>query len=156
MKIGIVSDTHGQADKLLKLIQRHPEIDYWLHAGDGAPDCEVVRQKTKAKIFAVAGNCDGFQVAKAEEWLNFDKVLIWLVHGHRENVKLGLRELEWAARQAGASAVVFGHTHISLVEERDGLWLLNPGSLADKMGSYIVLEILDGAIFRVKKCIEAK
>ena len=60
MKIGIVSDTHGQADKLLKLVQEHPEIDYWLHAGDGASDCEVVRQKTKAEIFTVAGNCDGF------------------------------------------------------------------------------------------------
>ena len=151
MKIGIVSDTHGQADKLLKLVQEHPEIDYWLHAGDGASDCEIVRQKTKAKIVAVAGNCDGFQVAKAEEWLNFDNVLVWLVHGHRENVKLGLQELEWTARQAGASAVVFGHTHMSLAEERDGLWLLNPGSMADKSAPYIILEVLNGAIWDVKR-----
>ena len=153
MKIGIVSDTHGQADKLLKLVQEHPEIDYWLHAGDGASDCEVVRQKTKAEIFTVAGNCDGFQVAKTEEWLSFDIVLIWLVHGHRENVKLGLRELEWTARQAGAKAVVFGHTHTSLAEERDGLWLLNPGSLAECSDSCLVLEILDGAILDVKRAI---
>lgn len=109
-----------------------------------------MRQKTKAKMIAVAGNCDGFQVAKAEEWLNFDKVLIWLVHGHRENVKCGLQELEWTVRQAGAKAVVFGHTHISLTEERDGLWLLNPGSLADMSTPYIILEVLNDSIFHVK------
>ena len=33
-----------------------------------------------------------------------------------------------AAREAGAQAALFGHTHQSLAEQRDGLWLINPGT----------------------------
>ena len=50
----------------------------------------------------------------------------------------------------GCEAVLFGHTHLPVVEEHDGVWLLNPGSPTERrrgpFHSMLVLEIEAGKI----------
>ena len=49
---------------------------------------------------------------------------------------------EDAAREAGADAALFGHTHRPFCERRAGILCLNPGTLA--RGQYAVLTVADG------------
>jgi putative phosphoesterase len=50
----------------------------------------------------------------------------------------------------GADVVVFGHSHIPLNADVDGLRLFNPGSPTDRrrqpVGTYGVLELEDGVV----------
>ena len=43
-------------------------------------------------------------------------------------MKSGLTRLTLEARRVGAQLALFGHTHRALLEEQDGLWLMNPGA----------------------------
>ena len=54
-------------------------------------------------------------------------------------------QLVEAAREKGCNAVFFGHIHVPVLEEEDGVLLVNPGSLAfprqrGRRPSYAVLE----------------
>jgi uncharacterized protein len=55
-----------------------------------------------------------------------------------------------AARFPGCAAVVFGHTHLPVVERHDSTWLLNPGSPTERrrgpFHSLIRLEIDAGEV----------
>jgi predicted phosphodiesterase len=52
-----------------------------------------------------------------------------MTHGHLHHVKSGCYSIIGAGREAGAKAVLFGHTHEALCLQReDGIWILNPGS----------------------------
>jgi putative phosphoesterase len=54
------------------------------------------------------------------------------------------------ARFPGCDAVLFGHTHLPVVERHAGVWLLNPGSPTERrrgpLRSMLVLEIEAGEI----------
>lgn len=60
------------------------------------------------------------------------------------------REERLCARFPGCDAVVYGHTHVPQVEERDGVWILNPGSPTDRRKepahSMLELEIAGGKL----------
>jgi putative phosphoesterase len=60
-----------------------------------------------------------------------------------EDVRIGMvhipgpaagREERLLRRFPGCDAVVFGHTHLPLVERSGGVWLLNPGSPTERRG----------------------
>ena len=56
-------------------------------------------------------------------------VELFMTHGHRHNVKMGLGALLKDARASRGDAVLYGHTHqADCRREPDGLWILNPGS----------------------------
>ena len=54
---------------------------------------------------------------------------IFYTHGHLYSVKTELGGLLQAARELDANVVLFGHTHQPLCTYREGVHLLNPGSL---------------------------
>jgi putative phosphoesterase len=45
------------------------------------------------------------------------------------------REARLVARFPGCDAIVYGHTHVPQVEEREGVWILNPGSPTERRSS---------------------
>ena len=65
-------------------------------------------------------------------------------HGHPFHVKFGLAELEQAAREAHADICLFGHTHQQMTDYRDGVYLMNPGAVAE--GCYGMVDITPGGI----------
>jgi putative phosphoesterase len=157
MRIGVVSDTHlprfGRAlPRALRDALASARVDRILHAGDfTAPDV-VALLEAIAPLDAVAGNNDGPALVERfgrRRIVEADGARIGLVHG---DVGPGRTTPERAARAFGGDevdVVVFGHSHIPLVERlADGRWLLNPGSPTDKRRqprySWAILDIRDG------------
>ena len=73
--------------------------------------------------------------------------MLYMTHGHRHNVKLTRGLLLKDARAAGVAAVLYGHTHeAECIQERDGLWVMNPGSCGYGGGSVGLMEVENGTI----------
>ena len=148
MKICVFSDSHGDPDKMTEII-REEKPDQVFFLGDGESDIEEVRRTFPyLAVAAVRGNCDLFSELPADRSCTVGGVRCFLTHGHRYGVKYdpfceGLRA---AAVHNGARAAFFGHTHEAYLDERNGLLVMNPGSVRGYGASYGVLEIRDGEI----------
>ena len=131
MRIGILGDTHGDANAVRQSVSAIGTADVWLHTGDFFRDSLLISALTGEEVIAVRGNCDGHTDAKPDEFVEISGYRIWLTHGHRNAVKQGLSELESWAYRYEADIVVFGHTHQALNETENGILFFNPGSAAE-------------------------
>ena len=119
--VGVISDTHG----LLRpqAIDALRGSDMIIHAGD-VGNAEVIdRLGSIAATFVVRGNIDKGQWAArlpTTELVAIGELYFFVLH------EISQLELDPAA--AGFAAVVFGHSHQPLIETRDGVLFLNPGS----------------------------
>jgi putative phosphoesterase len=120
-EIGVISDTHGlvRPEALAAL----GGVDHILHAGD-IGDPSVLEQLTLlAPVTAVRGNNDRgrwVSVIPPSAILEVGDVRIYVVHD--------VKALRLDPRKARLAAVVAGHSHRPVVEDRDGILFLNPGS----------------------------
>ncbi|CCV64311.1 Predicted phosphoesterase [Alteracholeplasma palmae J233] len=128
MKILITGDIHGKLDLLEQVIEKHPDIDYHLNTGDLSISIKDISQND---IIAVKGNADIYVTLPESRILNIDNEVIYLTHGHIENVKYGLNKLREKAKLQKATICIFGHTHKPLIELYDDILYLNPGSLKE-------------------------
>ncbi len=119
--LGLISDTHGllrpEAEAALAGCERI------LHAGDIGDPAVIGALERIAPVVAVRGNVDTAPWARAypeTEWLSHGGSDFYLLHN--------LRQLDLDPAAAGIEVVVSGHTHRPLVEERDGVLYINPGS----------------------------
>ncbi len=131
MRVLGLSDSHGDLAfmrRAVELIRPHGII----HLGDHYEDGERLgREFPHLPLWQVAGNCDRAGLFGHPEQLcpEIFGARVYLTHGHREGVKLGLGGLLRRAREQGVQAALFGHTHQALCQrEEDGLWVLNPGT----------------------------
>jgi len=131
----ILSDTHGNMERVRRVLSLCGDIDGILFLGDGERDMDTLRQEYPALPFVgVRGNCDFFPRLPVARVCTLAGHTLWLTHGHAYGVKSGTERLEAMAFEVGADAVLFGHTHHAVeqtVEAPDGrrLILFNPGSL---------------------------
>lgn len=120
-KIGCISDTHG----LLRpqAIAALEGSDIILHAGDvGVAEILDSLQKI-APVCAVRGNVDygeGLSNLPITEVVEFAKQHFYMIHI--------LDDLDIDPAAAGMEMVIYGHSHIPSIEERNGVIFLNPGS----------------------------
>jgi uncharacterized protein len=123
--IGILSDTHG----LLRpfVLDRLKGCDLILHAGDiGSPDILELLQRT-APVKAVRGNTDtgaALHELPSDIIVEIDKVFVYMMHD------IASMDIDPAA--AGISVVVSGHSHVPRIEQRNGIFYVNPGSAGPK------------------------
>ena len=61
---------------------------------------------------------------------------IFMCHGHKYGVKYGYNSIYYRGKEVGADIVLFGHSHLPIIEEYDGLILMNPGSISHGMGRF--------------------
>ncbi len=125
--LGILSDTHGL---LRPEVFTHLEgVDLILHAGDvGMPDL-LVELEAVAPVLAVHGNTDGFALrARTPDIIqqNLGGANVVLLHGHQFGRSPNPNNLREAFPEA--DLIVFGHTHVPLLEEEYGCVFVNPGS----------------------------
>lgn len=168
MKLLIASDIHGSAYYCKKLLdayekegaQRMVLLGDILYHGprndlpaEYAPK-EVIRMlnEKKQEIYAVRGNCEAevdqmvleFPVL-ADYMLLFegDKV-IYATHGHvyNENNLPPMKQ---------SDVLLHGHTHVLRAEQKGGLLILNPGSVAiPKEGNPPTYAVLENGVFSIK------
>ena len=146
MKLAILSDTHGllrpEVAELLKT------ADAILHGGDINKPGIVEQLEQYAPLYVVRGNND-------KEWaeqiphdltITLGGVTFYMVHNKKEV----------PADLTGVDAVVFGHSHKYLLEEKDGVLWLNPGSCGPRRFhqeiTMMMAEAEDGTL-RVEKIV---
>ena len=150
MKILVLSDSHSGLS-FMRLCIEQVKPDLVIHLGDYYDDGETMQEEyPHLRFYRVPGNCDRYRASSIiPETLVEDVagVRLYMTHGHLHQVKMGTGALVKAARQRGADAALFGHTHIALCEQlEDGMWLLNPGSCGYYGGSAGIILVQDGKI----------
>lgn len=121
MIVGVISDTHGLLRPEAIAALRGSEAI--IHAGDVGRE-EILRVlKQIAALTVVRGNIDTSPWARklpATDVLEITGASIYVLHN--------IDELDLDPSAAGFSAVIFGHSHRPLIENRKGLLFFNPGS----------------------------
>ena len=145
--MGVISDTHGHLYPEVKAALQG--VDFIIHAGDiGSPQV-LAELRLIAPVTAVRGNCDYDSwalalPARAELTLAGARLVVghvgWQVQDWAEAANKAAAasaaaappaagaETAHSAATARIDAVIFGHSHQSLLERRSGMLYLNPGS----------------------------
>ncbi len=147
MKVLVLSDTHGDTDRACEIVEICKYgCDLIVHLGDTVRDSEIIKSCFPDILFvAVAGNNDFFNdTAPQEYFLDFDGVGTFICHGHKYFVKRGTDLLLCEALKNNARIALYGHTHISGKEIRNGVLLFNPGSV--RQGEFGVIQTKCGKI----------
>jgi uncharacterized protein len=119
--VGVLADTHG----LLRsgALEALAGCELLVHAGDvGKPEI-LESLQALAPVYAVRGNVDWGAWAQS-----LPETQVVAVEGVQLYVLHDLYELDIDPAAAGFQAVISGHTHQPLVEERAGVLYINPGS----------------------------
>ena len=150
VRVLVISDTHGRNGRLLQdLLIKETPFDMLIHCGDVESDIfSYTGSKPAYAVYAVDGNCDYNRYPK-ELLIEAAGHRIFVTHGHKYNVRCSNEGLYAAARERKADVVLFGHTHVPEIEEHNGIFLMNPGSLSYPRGisrtpSYGILELEEG------------
>ncbi|MBQ7303243.1 MAG: YfcE family phosphodiesterase [Clostridia bacterium] len=146
MQLIVLSDSHGRASLIDRVIAAHPNAAAFIFLGDGLRDFdEATRFDPRIAAVSVAGNCDLFADAPTVVTPTWGAHRFYITHGHLHGVKDSLLRLACAAREKGASVALFGHTHRPFNEKDGDLLLFNPGSLGQS-GTYGVLDVIDSGV----------
>ena len=149
MRVLVVSDTHGRHANLDRALNEAGEIDVFIHLGDVEGGEDYMNAVIGCEKHIVRGNNDFFCDLPREEEFYLGGYKVFITHGHAYYVSLD-PEYIWQEGQARkADIVMYGHTHRPFFEQKDGITLLNPGSLSfprqeGRKGSYMMIEI-DGS-----------
>ena len=147
MKIVVFSDSHGDYQRLLSLVERHiDDADIFMHLGDGQSEfLKIAGMFPHKKMLSVPGNCDWGSRSKPAEMLHAAGKKILYTHGHIYRVKDHLTMLREAALANDAKIALFGHTHIAMSSFDGRVHLFNPGSITKSSGgikpSYGIIEL---------------
>ncbi|MGL5416054.1 MAG: metallophosphoesterase [Clostridium sp.] len=128
MKIGVVSDTHCIEKYIDIAIENLKDVDVILHLGDCSRDIKRFKEKLNKKIYGVDGNCDFKDEYPKEQTIELEGKKIFMTHGDLYGVKYGYNNIYYKGKEVGADIVLFGHSHIEMIEKMDDIILMNPGS----------------------------
>lgn len=121
IRVGLIADTHG--------LLRPAAVDFLrgceriIHAGDIGSAALLKHLRELAPVVAVRGNNDlGVELAGLPETaeLQIGQMRLYVLHD--------LKQLAIDPRAAGVDIVISGHSHRPLVDEREGVLYVNPGS----------------------------
>ena len=152
MRFLIASDIHGDAesaerisslyknggyDKLLllgDLLYHGPRND--LPAAYNPKAVIKILSELKDEIISVRGNCEAevdqmvlpFPVLSESAMVFADGKAIFMTHGHIHTPE---------KHPGGIDAFLSGHTHIPVLERKDGIIYLNPGSVSIPKGGFL-------------------
>jgi uncharacterized protein len=136
MNVAVLSDTHAPSHWKTcppEVARRLHRADLILHAGDVCQAWVLEELAGFAPVLGVLGNNDAPDVAAwgAPETLRFDLDGLPAAMLHDAGPAAG-RARRMRHRFPGAELVVFGHSHIPLDLEEDGIRVFNPGSPTDR------------------------
>ena len=168
MKLLIASDIHGSAYYCRKLLDTYEKEraqrmillgDILYHGPRNDLPAEYAPKQVidmlngrKDEIYAVRGNCEAevdqmvleFPVMADYMVLFSGEKAIYATHGHvyHENHLPPMKP---------GDALLHGHTHVLRADKKDGLWILNPGSVSiPKEGNPPTYAVLEDGVFSIK------
>jgi putative phosphoesterase len=121
IRVGVISDTHGLLRPTALDFLRGS--DFIIHAGDICGPTIIEDLARIASVTAVRGNNDAgawTRALKETELVRIGGIYIYVIHD--------LAELDIDPIAAGVQVVVSGHSHQPVIEHRDGVVFVNPGS----------------------------
>lgn len=121
LRVGLISDTHGLLRPEARAFLRG--CDHIVHGGDIGSENVLHELSLIAPTTAVRGNNDKgswADVLPESELVRLEEVFMYVIHD--------LARLDLEPRAAGINVVVSGHSHQPLIQERDGVLYVNPGS----------------------------
>jgi len=133
--VAVIADTHlprGSRRLPDECLRRCEAADLILHAGDLVAVSVLDELGSLGAVEAVYGNMDEpplREALPARHVVEVDGLRIGMVHipGPRAG-----REARLSGWFPDCHAVVYGHTHVPLVERHESLWILNPGSPTER------------------------
>lgn len=145
-RILVISDTHGRFRYLDRLREEIGPVDSIIHLGDIARDEIYIQALFGCPVDMVLGNNDYYSDLPAEYITQVGKHKVLLTHGHAYSVYYGTDRLIRRAREAGADTVMFGHTHSPMIDAKEGITVINPGSISQPRQpggahTYVMLEV---------------
>ena len=133
MTVLVLSDSHGNVDNMIRAVER-VQPHRVLHLGDCQRDLAALQaQFPDIHMEGVPGNCDWGSCGQPEQLIELGGVRIFMLHGHTRNVKNSPMAAMYAAKEYGAQVLLFGHTHVPLVDNDGSLLTLNPGAAGDRL-----------------------
>lgn len=152
-KVLILSDTHipARAKQLPKiLLDACENADLILHAGDWQNLEVFFELSAYTETIGVAGNVDPWEIVDRfgkKKIVTVENLKIGIVHGDGISRTTEQRAIE-AFKEDDVDLIIFGHSHIPIMKEINGVTLFNPGSPTDKRRqpqySFGILEIGEG------------
>jgi uncharacterized protein len=126
MIIGVLSDTHGTLHPRVVPLFREAQVEMILHAGDVGTYGIITELSNLAPVKAVFGNVDvqgNVALLPGEISLEVEGVSLYMTH-------VGGKPEAWHRRlpRPRPGVAICGHSHIPLLEEREGTLFLNPGA----------------------------
>ena len=154
MLIGLISDTHDNLSKVEKAVKRLNEekVDLVLHAGDYVAPFVIPKFKAlNCKLVGVFGNNDGDHEQLKKRFnetdnctlrgrfaeINADSFRIALLHG--DDTEL----LNALANHGGFDAVVHGHSHANVLNNKETVLVVNPGEVCGYLTGKSTIALLD-------------
>ena len=146
MKIGVISDIHGSYGYLKKAINSIGKVDRYILLGDvlyhgarndlpeGHNPKKVISLLEDKNFSFITGNCDSqidHHVLKIPEPVyykteSYNDLNIFMTHGWTPSIE----EAESLAKELKCNVLFYGHTHIPEFEKKDGIYIINPGSIS--------------------------
>lgn len=148
MRILVVSDSHGNDHYLEKVICERGPYDLIFHLGDVGGSEDYIKAFSACPCMMVAGNNDWLSDLEQEMVFSIGQHKVFLCHGHQYHVSYGIDKIKKRGQDLGANLIFFGHTHQPFLDEVDGVYIINPGSISrprqdGRRPTYVLLEIDD-------------
>lgn len=168
MKLFFISDIHGSYYFLNQAVEKYHEegacniiiLGDALYHGPRNPLPKEYNPQAVAgllneyskNIIAVRGNCDSevdqmlinYPMMSDYSLIFQNSKRIFLTHGH-------IFSPENLPKLCVGDTFIYGHTHIPLLEKKNGINIINPGSISlPKEGNSNTYGILENNIFRIK------
>lgn len=148
----VISDSHGNAAIVRTILEYFGgKADALCFCGDGIEDILAALETACADndlarcippvIALVRGNGDAgiyhlydkISVPKDVQFTAAGR-RVFMTHGHNYDVYYSPNMLYATAAETQSSLLLFGHTHVANVQQKDGVTLLNPGSCSRPRG----------------------
>ena len=152
MKILVLSDTHGNLSRVYSVLNSVGSmLDAVIHCGDYVEDVYTLKNKyPDFRYYYVKGNCDYGSSEPADETFVLGGKRFFITHGDKYSVHWNTDRISYKGSELGADICIFGHTHIPLIENYRGMYIMNPGSISRPRGSagytYGIVKIEDGLL----------
>ena len=143
MKILVFSDAHGNLDMIEHVIRANPLMDYYISLGDNEVD---IKYLIDYNIISVIGNSIRDYGYPDEREIVAEDMLLFITHGHKYQVQKSLKRLHQKAKNNHYNVVFYGHTHIAKIDNKQGVYIVNPGSVSRPRNTlpptYLICEIM--------------